>query len=67
MESKQETLTIKRELHKEMKNTATTKQDRDFMKLRDRVFKVIPAGVKNSKEWRQFMKYMDVYYISYGR
>lgn len=39
-----------------------TKQDKEFMKLRDQVFKKIPQGTKNSKKWKAFSSYMNFYY-----
>lgn len=45
-----------------MRNTSMNKQDREFMKLRDQVFRVIPSGTQNGKKWRAFREYMDFYY-----
>lgn len=44
------------------RTTSMTKQDQEFMKLRDQVFKVIPQGTSNGKQWRAFREYMDFYY-----
>ena len=45
-----------------MRETYTTEQDVEFMKLRDKVFKVIPEGEKNGKKWRAFRDYMNFCY-----
>lgn len=38
------------------------KIDKDFMKLRDQVLKLIEQGADNQRVWRRFVKYMQVYY-----
>lgn len=45
-----------------MRETYMTQQDKDFMKLRDEVFKIIPQGEKNYKTWKRFREYMEFYY-----
>lgn len=52
-----------------MRSTYMTKQDKEFMDLRDKVKKVIPYGSidhktkrQQAKKWRAFKEYMDFYY-----
>lgn len=45
-----------------MRETHMTKQDQEFIRLRNQVFKVIASGAKNGKKWRSFREYMDFYY-----
>lgn len=45
-----------------MKETYIINQDKQFMKLRDQVFKLIPAGKDYGKKWRAFREYMNFYY-----